>query len=339
MTIHKPLHAVVIGCGSIGALKPDKYDSPFGENILTHAHAYHVSPDISLRCVIDKDEEKAKTAGKKWGVPYETELDILPEYVPDIVSVCAPTSEHFKILQKLVGFNHWKPKLVIAEKPFCSSMVQAKAIRKLYKDAGVPLLINYTRRFSLEYQFLKEELTNTKIYHARLLYGRGLLRDGCHGLDLFNWLFGRLHGILITNSVYDYLPDDPSVSLLLKYEHCADAQMIAIDSRKYGIFEMDIVTDNGIYRLSDNGRWLYYFQATEEETYGNYKTLPGRAKDARITDLTNALSRMVSNAAQYLLSGQLLLCTMDDAVDVHTAIDSIIQVNIETEKRRKGTTH
>ena len=39
MSIYK---VSIIGCGSIGANKPDHIDSPITENILTHAHAvYH----------------------------------------------------------------------------------------------------------------------------------------------------------------------------------------------------------------------------------------------------------------------------------------------------------
>ena len=339
MTLAKPLSAVIVGCGSIGALKPDKYDKPYGENILTHAHAYIVSPDVDLTGVIDVDEEKAATAAKKWGVNLcSTELDTIQEMAPDIVSVCSPTSTHFRILKKLLEYTNWKPGLVIAEKPFCESVVQAKAIRKLYKDANIPLVINYTRRYSLDYQFLQRMITDGtlgEIYHARLLYGRGLLRDGCHGLDLYNWFFGKLVGVLVNNIIYDYLPNDPTISLYLKYEKCVDAQLIAVDSRKCGLFEMDIVSEKGIYRLAEYGRWFYFYEATAEKTYGDYKSIPGTPKDARISDITNALSRLIANAANHLLLKEGLNCTVDDAVGVHEIMDAVNQVCVLTEKRRK----
>lgn len=336
----KDLKAIVVGCGSIGALKPERYDRPYGENVLTHAHAYVTSPDVELCCVVDTDEKKAGEAAKKWRTDYETDLvKALAIHKPDIVSMCAPTKVHFPLLSRILEFH--RPRLVIGEKPFCEDAAQAKAVRRLYADAGVPLLINYTRRYSLEYQFLQRQIAAGEwggVYHARLLYGRGLLRDGCHGLDLFSWFFGKLEGIILNNWIHDYLPDDPSMSLFLKYSGCLDAQMIAVDSTKCRLFEMDIVTERGIIRLAEWGKWFYFYEATPDKTYGDYKSLPGTPKDAKQSDLTNGLSRLVANAAGHLLRNERLVCTVDDAVRVHEIIDAVKRVKTNIERKNASCT-
>ena len=338
MLMNKPLKAMIIGCGSIGALKPDKFDRPYGQNILTHAHAYRVSPDIDLCGVVDINEEKAIQAANKWEVLRNTDTSqALQDWKPDIVSVCVPTECHYKTLFNLTTQKH-VPKLVIVEKPFCENLNKAKRIAQLYKVRDIPILVNYTRRFSLEYLFLQQKVQKREmgeIYHARLLYGRGLLRDGCHGLDIFNWFLGRISGIIVRSVIHDCLPNDPTISMFLAYEHCHDVQFVGVDSRQYGIFEMEFVTEKGIIKLTENGSWIHTYLPTNELIYGNYKVMPNIPYEGKKTDLTNTLSRLMANAAGYLLHNESLICTDEDALTVHETIDAINKVNALTEKEKK----
>jgi len=60
---------LIIGAGSIGALKPNELDSPTTENILTHAHALHRlrgRREIDDFFIVDVDEEKAGEACVRW---------------------------------------------------------------------------------------------------------------------------------------------------------------------------------------------------------------------------------------------------------------------------------
>ena len=93
--MNKQYTAVVIGCGSIGALKEDKYDSPeepakgASLSILTHAHAYYDHPRIDLLGFVDSDIDKRLSAATKWNA-LSCE-DITGFSSPDIISVCTPT--------------------------------------------------------------------------------------------------------------------------------------------------------------------------------------------------------------------------------------------------------
>ncbi len=62
----KQYTAAIIGCGSIGALKPDEYDHKEGKNILTHAHALYNNIQIKEIIFIDSDEDKMNAARMKW---------------------------------------------------------------------------------------------------------------------------------------------------------------------------------------------------------------------------------------------------------------------------------
>jgi predicted dehydrogenase len=71
-------NAIIIGCGSIGTTKDNKYDDPEkNDNILTIAHAFHNHPQIKLIGVIDSDPVKAKQAGDKWNCPWFESLENL----------------------------------------------------------------------------------------------------------------------------------------------------------------------------------------------------------------------------------------------------------------------
>ena len=54
--------AMVIGAGSIGAMKPDAYDYPGGKKTLTVAHALWNNEEIDLEYIVDTDPKKAKAA-------------------------------------------------------------------------------------------------------------------------------------------------------------------------------------------------------------------------------------------------------------------------------------
>lgn len=323
----KSLKAIVVGCGSIGALKPNKYDRPGGKrNILTHAHAYQVSSDVELVGLVDTDEEKAKTAAKKWRTVWENDIGVaMKRFAPDIVSICAPTELHNKLIHQILASGN-KPKLIVAEKPFCSNLEEASAVVGSCRRAHIPLLVNYTRRFSLEHGFIKRKIERGdlgEIYHARLLYGRGLMRDGCHGIDMFRWFFGDPILIEATGSRIDHLQSDPTIDIRFVFPKCRNVWMVGTNSKVYGMFEIEILSEKERIVFGDNGTWINTCRPVEEKTYGKYFIMPSHSKDMRRTDLTNSLSRMVSNAARHITHQEPLMCTGEDALAVHKIMANI----------------
>jgi len=75
--------ALICGAGSIGALKPDEFDSPESKQIYTHAHACYSHPNIDLVGIVDQDFEKASKAGTKWNTTAYGSINEF-KYDPDI---------------------------------------------------------------------------------------------------------------------------------------------------------------------------------------------------------------------------------------------------------------
>lgn len=328
----KKYTVAIVGCGSIGALKKDRYDNPttghsyedyINHVTLTHAHAFYDNPNTKIVEFVDADLDRAFTAGQKWrtkeGVCASTSI----KTNPDIVVIATPTETHHDMLMQVLEL---RPRLVVAEKPFCSTLKEAQEVHDAYKKAGIPIVVNYTRRFDPVAADIFIGLRNGdygEIYHARCLYGRGLRRDGCHGLDLFSHVLGQLRGLSYSHCwVVDYLPSDPSYTLKLEYERCSAVYMVATDSRKWGGFEIDFVTAAGIVRFTDWGKTVQHFRVAPETTYGQYNALQASAEKIE-TGLTKALLYLADNAVRHLRNGTPLLCTSEDALRVHEVMEQV----------------
>jgi predicted dehydrogenase len=275
---------------------------------------------------VDKDENKRLTAAEKWDALCCEDISCFSSPAsPDIISVCTPTETHERVLLDILKLNPL-PKLVIAEKPFCENLQQASWVSNQYKAAGVPILVDYIRRFDLITAFTLDKIKNGhygKVYHARCLYGRGLKRDGCHAVDIFNWVFGSVQGVMINHpGITDYLPFDPSYTVRLEYKTCSEVYLVAVDSRAWGCFEIDFITERGVIRFVDWGKEMRVYKPEEETTFGQYKALSPCAEVHR-TNLHTALLYMVQNAVDFLDGNGPLLCTDNDALNVHRIIEGI----------------
>ena len=118
----------------------------------------------------DNDISKSTKAIELWGGKYFNLNTV------DVVIIATPDNTHYDILKwEWLG----NPKVVIVEKPLCSTVEEVKEIVKLYEEAGIPILVDYTRRFIPEYQ----ELIG-KVGAITCNYNRGKLHTLTHALDL-----------------------------------------------------------------------------------------------------------------------------------------------------------
>lgn len=311
------LNAVVIGAGSIGAMKPNELDSPTSKNVLTHANAFYRNPDINFVGVVDRWLGRRVDANDKWDVEtYSSILEI--GGAVDIVAICVPTDNHLSVLIDVAMMN---PKVVIAEKPFTLSSDDAECIKKHYAGAGIPIIVNYTRRFNQHIRRLVSAIQSGaygRCFHASLTYTRGLLRDGCHGIDLMRFFFGEyIAGAIIDAEPVDsgdIIEGSPTQMAILAFKRCQNVVFLPVDWKSYSIFEMRIATERGMIVLTENGAFIETYGIKKENIYGNYNCLQ-RSPHIERTDLANTLPAVAQNAVD-VARGGLSLCTADDAIKV-----------------------
>ena len=122
-------------------------------------------------------------------------------------------------------------------------------IVRTYPEAGIPLLVNYSRRFVPAWQ----RLSGSEAMSATIRYAKGIRHNGTHALDLCRMLFGECTPQPLARK-FDFWPDDPSVSAFLRFERCPEVWLQALDERCFTLFEVDIVSPERVVVDCDGRR-------------------------------------------------------------------------------------
>lgn len=229
-----------MGCGQQGVgvgqeKNPDK--------IINFAHALTEHDGFNKSCFADNDNKKAISAMGKYG-GWATTIHYACESLGvNVAIVTTPDNEHFDTLTQLAGYPL---RLVVCEKPICSNLQQAREIVELYKAKGIPLMVNYTRRFLPYYDYLKQY---GKPNYAQCTYNRGLLHTGSHGIDFFNMIGAD------------------------------NFSLIAYPKEDYRMWDMKVFYENHAFRelrIGEDPVWNYYDKSHMHIINNAYEFLEGR---------------------------------------------------------------
>jgi len=324
----------LVGLGSIGALKPDDIDFNGSTNILTHANAITVHQETTLHAVIDKSTEKLKAVTKKWYPEncfntVEQMYAVLQTDPPDIVIVATPTNTHYQVINDILKYSGKnQPKLIIAEKPFCSNTKETQTIIQECDQRNIPIMIDYIRRFSDGHKEIKKYTESEKfgkVQNVRIAYTRGW-HDCCHAVDICRYFFGDCLNaeILNRNGINDRDPNDLTYDYKMSFEKCSNVVFQGCDGRKFGIFEIDIVFDKARIRLIDNGLQYEIYPVAERNEWGHPAMEYSLSSVIRQeTGLNTSLYGLIDNAVSTIRGESKPLCSGSDALHVHLIKDSI----------------
>ena len=306
---------MIIGAGSIGALKSNKLDHRGGENILTMAHAIDEHPQLELCDIIDSNLPNSSGAWTKWGrglyrVYESIKFYMLSNYVtPDIIYVGVPTSEHEKVMKEILQLTP-APQLVICEKPFGEDIAAARRIRNAYNKRNIPIMVNYQRRFDESVKEIKFD--TTKIKKIVVTYTGDFKENCCHAIDLFYKWFG------------DNLYANPG--FLRVQQTQSDNNFFTIDFHQiendYSCFEFDIWTEKCRILYTEHGNKLIFIPVHDNGIYGN-KQLSWDSQMIFKTHLNRALLSGMENAVQFLEGKADLLSTSFNAIETHKILGGI----------------
>lgn len=297
---------VIIGAGNIAA----GFDSPESFDILTHAHAFSAHPSFQICGFYDKDLTKAFDAANIWGGQAYKSLEAALKDA-DVVICCVSDAFHGEVLKKIAAYS---PKLVIAEKPLAASWPEAVEIKALYADK-IPLAVNYSRRFIKEFQELKTAIKKYgRFLRGAGYYGKGILHNGSHMLDILSYLLGRTEIMqVLPTAVDDFGPEDLSRDVILKIQDGL-FHMEAIDSRIVTIFEIELFFEKCRIRILDGGKVIEKYQIQESDTYKGYKNYT--FAERQNVNYSNAMQGLAENIREFLDNGSELECTLEDGLDV-----------------------
>ena len=120
-----------------------------------HAEKYKANKNAELVAIVDTDRSRRDVVSKKLDVKsYSAYESIINEV--DAVSIVVPTNLHYKVASYFISNN----KHVLIEKPFASSVSEAKKLKKLASKRDIVLQIGHLERFNKAFVKLKNIVKN-----------------------------------------------------------------------------------------------------------------------------------------------------------------------------------
>jgi len=319
IVMSEPLRALIIGCGAIAG----GYD-PGGEGVLTHAKAYERHPAFTLQACIEPDAERRRQFMAQWQVPEGfASLDALSGDF-DVVSLCTPTATHAALLGQLLN---GPGKLIWAEKPLTDDLEASDALVKAYGRAGKPIAVNYLRRWMPGLQDLRAEISGGRwgaLQKAVVNYGKGVLNNGSHALDLLRFLFGPLHLDRVLGGVGDdRIDQDATLDVRLLTAAGCPILLLGSDHRHYSLFEIQMIFAEGRVTLGDSAFVVSRQSVAASARFPGYRTLAPEQTQSSGMDL--AMLRALDNIAGHLRSGEPLLCDGGEALETQKLCAAIAE--------------
>lgn len=284
------LRAAIVGCGRIAsgfAADPKRKGT-----ISTHAQAYLADKDTELVAACDLDAAKLSDFGKSWGVKalYTDLAQMLKKEKPDVLSICTWNGTHRAIFEAAVGAG---VRGVICEKPVSDTLAASDAMIALSKKAGVPLLVNYTRRYVGLYHELKDRIERGDlgdIQGVSAYYTAGAVNTATHLFDFLRFFFGDADWVW-TDPSKKLGDSDPSYSGYIHFEKGFGCTLSALDVASYLVFEADIYGTKKRVRLTESGSRAAVWRVAPHPLFSGYNAL--KAEKPLSGDLGEGLPGLV----------------------------------------------
>ncbi len=255
-----PLKCLLIGCGAMaGGYDLDasgRRRADGGWN--THAAVCAGHEDFTIVACVDPDEIRRKRIMAAWNIAagYPRLADAVAASGDfDLAIVSTPTATHAEILSSLLALS---PKGVFCEKPLTDNLSDGQAIVEAFEKQGVPLGVNYSRRWNPDVMALKESVRANAfggVVAVQGVYSGGLLHNASHMIDLFHYLFGGCSPTMVqqfaSRGEHDF-----DVSFGFSTPGGGSGFVASCDGAGYGLFEVDIYFERRVVGLRDWGRSL-----------------------------------------------------------------------------------
>lgn len=309
-------NVLIIGAGNVGAF----FDSPESDMVLTHAHAFTRHKGFSLLGFVDSDIEKSKKATAIWrGSFYANIEEAFNKEKVDLAVVAVPDEWHYSVLKELSRFPL---RAIFAEKPLTKSLPEAEEIMGIFNKKGIPVAVNYSRRFIPEIEKIKEDI-RLGLFGGFITgtgyYGKGIVHNGSHMVDLMRFLVGEVREIKPISALADFYEDDKSVSAVLEFDDKGFFYLGYVDCRNYTVFEVDLLFEKRRIRISDPG-YIEEFEVLESKLFKGYRNIVKSSEFQ--ASFKDALYNAAENIFRSLTDGQALKCTAEDGYKtLKTSID------------------
>lgn len=211
--------------------------------VRTHIKAYLADRRFHVVAACDSNSSRLKRFCAHWKIPsaYKNLESMLATELPDVVSVCTPTSTHLRVLGQI---SRHPVRCVFAEKPFTASFRDAESVLKKFRARKISVAVNYLRRWCPNHRKLKQIIDSGRLGRLRTfdaIYTGDLENIGSHLIDLVNFLAGTIVSVRgMTGGKTGELTLQSGVTGYL--EHSRQNQ-----------FELQLLFDRGLIQICEYG--------------------------------------------------------------------------------------
>ena len=191
----EPVGAAIVGLGAMGASQPPHGRHRATESGLPQSHASALAAigGVEVVAVADVSADARNRFLDTWGGrwpnvrTFADHRELLAHVTPDLVTVATPDHLHRSIIVDSIDAGS---RLIFAEKPLVTDLVEANDIVALAAVTGASIQVNYTRRFRPEFQAAQRELQSGSIGPLSQIVMRNggpramLFRNTSHFVDL-----------------------------------------------------------------------------------------------------------------------------------------------------------
>jgi predicted dehydrogenase len=314
------MKVLVVGCGNIAG----GFDAARDPSLppLTHAGAYTRHGDFQMVACVEPDEGRRRAFMARWGVPVGvTQLEELQPGIADVVSICSPTGLHGRHVDAALAL---RPRAIFCEKPLAPTLAESHRLVEACARQQVALAVNHTRRWAADARQLAQQLAAGQWGSVRSAvgwYGKGILNNGSHLLDLLLWFLGPLRPVWAGPAVHDFWEDDPTVAAALLTVTGAPVQLVPTHAGDYSLFELQLVTQRGIICMESGGMSWRRRTPAPSPDFPGYAVLSGDEREAGAC--AQAMLAAVGNLHDHLLHGALLASTGHSALQAQSLCETL----------------
>ena len=205
-----------------------------------HLEAWRALDGIEVVAAFDPNTDRCVWAAETYGIPVARDLAAALGAAPDIVDIVAPPPAHAKLLRAAMAPG----RVLICQKPFCTSIAEAEAVTAEAESMGARIVIHENFRFQPWHRAIKAVLDAGRlgqVYSARFDLrpgdGRGadaylarqpafqtmerllIHETGVHFVDLFRWMFGDIKAMYADlRQLNPVIKGEDAVLLVLEHE-------------------------------------------------------------------------------------------------------------------------
>lgn len=259
MTQREPLRIAVLGAGYMGQ---------------NHVKILSSLPEVNLVAVCDLDKQKTKKLAKQYKIKeYSSYPTLLKKERLDAVSICLPTTLHYKAAIKCVSSKA----AIFLEKPICATALQAKKLNILVRENNIPLMVGQIERFNPVVNEIKRrissgELGNVIKIHAQRFSPMALVGQevsvivdlATHDIDVMNYLLDDYPVRIFAQTESKFHEKEDMVSAILRFRKGTIGVVEASWMHPTKTRNLTVVGENGVYQANYLTQELFFYRQNRQ---------------------------------------------------------------------------